>query len=148
MKSEIDNGLGHLLGKFNTDTNEDGTVNEIDTDTKNNEDVDVNTGTESNNNNNKMDEILKLGEDTANIAIPSLDTLFPKKKKKKGTNIYLNEEVFNKVVTLSMESGESLTAVMEKIITATVQDVKIKQHLVREYNNKMAEKRKPKNTNK
>lgn len=145
MKAEIDNGLGHLLGKFNTDTNKDSTVNEIDTDTKNNEDIEVNTDTESN---NKMDEILKLGEDTTNVAIPSLDVLFPKKKKKKGTNIYLNEEVFNKVVTLSMESGESLTAVMEKIITATVQDVKIKQHLVREYNNKMAEKRKPKNTNK
>lgn len=114
-----------------------------------------------NNNNNsnedKMSQILKLGEDTANsteeekndnIATPSLDVLFTKKKKKKGTNIYLSEDVFNKVVTLSMESGESLTSVMEKIITATVQDVKIKQHLVREYNNKMEKKRQPKNTNK
>ena len=105
----------------------------------------------NNNNEDKMSQILKLGEDTANdnieeeksdnIATPSLDDLFTKKKKKKGTNIYLSEDVFNKVVTLSMESGESLTSVMEKIITATVQDVKIKQHLVREYNNKMEKKR-------
>ena len=112
----------------------------------------------NNNNEDKMSQILKLGEDTANdnieeeksdnIATPSLDDLFTKKKKKKGTNIYLSEDVFNKVVTLSMESGESLTSVMEKIITATVQDVKIKQHLVREYNNKMDKKRQPKNTNK
>ena len=112
----------------------------------------------NNNNEEKMSQILKLGEDTANdnieeeksdnIATPSLDDLFTKKKKKKGTNIYLSEDVFNKVVTLSMESGESLTSVMEKIITATVQDVKIKQHLVREYNNKMEKKRQPKNTNK
>ncbi|MFR2570734.1 MAG: hypothetical protein ACLS90_03395 [Clostridia bacterium] len=112
----------------------------------------------NNNNEDKMSQILKLGEDTANdnieeeksdnIATPSLDDLFTKKKKKKGTNIYLSEDVFNKVVTLSMESGESLTSVMEKIITATVQDVKIKQHLVREYNNKMEKKRQPKNTNK
>ena len=110
-----------------------------------------------NNNEDKMSQILKLGEDTAhsieeekndNITTPSLDVLFTKKKKKKGTNIYLSEDVFNKVVTLSMESGESLTSVMEKIITATVQDVKIKQHLVREYNNKMEKKRQPKNTNK
>ena len=112
----------------------------------------------NNNNEDKMSQILKLGEDTANdnieeeksdnIATPSLDDLFTKKKKKKGTNIYLSEDVFNKVVTLSMESGESLTSVMEKIITATVQDVKITQHLVREYNNKMEKKRQPKNTNK
>ena len=112
----------------------------------------------NNNNEDKMSQILKLGEDTANdnieeeksdnIATPSLDDLFTKKKKKKGKNIYLSEDVFNKVVTLSMESGESLTSVMEKIITATVQDVKIKQHLVREYNNKMEKKRQPKNTNK
>ncbi|MFR2571137.1 MAG: hypothetical protein ACLS90_05525 [Clostridia bacterium] len=111
----------------------------------------------NNNNEDKMSQILKLGEDTAhsieeekndNITTPSLDVLFTKKKKKKGTNIYLSEDVFNKVVTLSMESGESLTSVMEKIITATVQDVKIKQHLVREYNNKMEKKRQPKNTNK
>ena len=112
----------------------------------------------NNNNEDKLSQILKLGEDTANdnieeeksdnIATPSLDDLFTKKKKKKGTNIYLSEDVFNKVVTLSMESGESLTSVMEKIITATVQDVKIKQHLVREYNNKMEKKRQPKNTNK
>lgn len=142
MKAETDNGLAHLLGKFNT--SEDGSANKIDTDTKNNEDIEINIDTESS---NKLNDILKLGEDTTNVSIPSLDVLFPKKKKKKGTNIYLNEEVFNKVVTLSMESGESLTAVMEKIITATVQDVKIKQHLVREYNKKMEKKRQPKNNN-
>lgn len=111
----------------------------------------------NNNNEDKMSQILKLGEDTANnieeetsdnIATPSLDSLFSKKKKKRATNIYLSEDVYNKVVTLAMESGESLTSVMEKIISATVQDVKIKQHLVREYNNKMEKKRQPKNTNK
>ncbi len=107
----------------------------------------------NNNNEDKMSQILKLGEDTVNnteeekndnIATPSLDALFPKKKKKRATNIYLNEDVYNKVVTLAMESGESLTSVMEKIISATVQDVKVKQHLVRDYNNKMEKKRQPK----
>ena len=107
----------------------------------------------NNNNEDKMSQILKLGEDTANnieeeksdnIATPSLDSLFSKKKKKRATNIYLNEDVYNKVVTLAMESGESLTSVMEKIISATVQDVKVKQHLVRDYNNKMEKKRQPK----
>ena len=87
----------------------------------------------NNNNEDKMSQILKLGEDTVNnteeekndnIATPSLDALFPKKKKKRATNIYLNEDVYNKVVTLAMESGESLTSVMEKIISATVQDVR------------------------
>lgn len=112
-----------------------------------------------NNNNNKINQILELNEETVptaeentdkdnSITTPSLDSLFPKKKKKRATNIYLSEDVYNKVVTLAMESGESLTSVMEKIISATVQDVKIKQHLVREYNNKMEKKRQPKNTNK
>ena len=111
----------------------------------------------NNNNEDKMSQILKLGEDTANnieeeksdnIATPSLDSLFSKKKKKRATNIYLSEDVYNKVVTLAMESGESLKKKKKKIISATVQDVKIKQHLVREYNNKMEKKRQPKNTNK
>ena len=112
-----------------------------------------------NNNNNKINQILELNEKTvptvdentdkdSNIATPSLDSLFSKKKKKRATNIYLSEDVYNKVVTLSMENGESLTSIMETIISASVQNVKIKQHLVREYNNKMEKKRKPKNTNK
>lgn len=111
------------------------------------------------NNNDKINQILDLNQDTVptveentnnnnNISTPSLDSLFAKKKKKRATNIYLNEDIYNKVVTLAMESGESLTSVMEKIISATVQDVKIKQHLVREYSNKMEKKRQPKNTNK
>lgn len=111
----------------------------------------------NNNNEDKMSQILKLGEDTANnieeeksdnITTASLDSLFPKKKKKRATNIYLNEDVYNKVVTLAMEYDESLTRVMEKLISASVQNVKVKQHLVRDYNKKMEKKRQPKGTNK
>lgn len=101
--------------------------------------------------NNKINQILELDkntataeEDTANVVAPSLDSLFQKKKKKRATNIYLNEDVYQKVVTIAMESGESLTSVMEKIISASVEGVKVKPYLVKNYNDKMSKKRKPK----
>lgn len=66
-----------------------------------------------------------------------------KKEEKKKTSLNLSESVFNKLITLSAQSGETITAIVEDIITEEVKDIRINHEAVREYN-KMIEDRKNK----
>ena len=72
--------------------------------------------------------------------------LSKKIKQRKRINVSLDEDIFDKIITLS--NGKSASAVMEKILIDAVKDVKVDRDIVKHYKETMENKgRKPKNTN-
>lgn len=97
----------------------------------------------------------KLDSDTATLVLGASATTTTSivdvikkanRKKRKRINVSLDEDIFDKIITLS--NGKSASAVMEKILIDAVKDVKVDRDIVNHYKETMENKgRKPKDTN-
>lgn len=72
---------------------------------------------------------------------PVLDKLRKKKKEKKyRTSVYLKPEVFEKLITLNGETGESFTEIIEMLLEDALKDVTIKPRYVTAYQENLKRK--------
>lgn len=88
---------------------------------------------------NKNIEV-KTEENTENNS-SVLDKLRKKKKEKKyRTSVYLKSEVFEKIITLNAETGESFTDIIEMLLEESLQDVVAKPRYVTAYQENLKKK--------
>lgn len=72
---------------------------------------------------------------------PILEKLRKKKKEKKyRTSVYLKPDVFEKLITLNAETGESFTEIIEMILEDSLKDVVIKPRHVQAYKENLEKK--------
>lgn len=80
---------------------------------------------------------------------PVLDKLRKKKKEEKyRTSVYLKPSVFEKLITLNEESGESFTNIIEMLLEEALVDVVIKPRYVEKYKKNLEKKQASKEQNK
>lgn len=80
-------------------------------------------------------------EETTENNSSVLDKLRKKKKEKKyRTSVYLKPEVFEKLITLNGETGESFTDIIEMLLEESLQDVTIKPRYVVAYQENLKRK--------
>ena len=65
-----------------------------------------------------------------------VENLMNKNKKKKRTSVSITQNSFDKIVTLSMANGISVSSVVELIIEEAVKDVEVNYDLVEIFNEK------------
>lgn len=89
----------------------------------------------------------KREESNSNSTI--LDKIKKKKKEKKyRTSVYLKPSVFEKLITLNAETGESFTDIIEMILEDALVDVAIKPRYVEAYKENLERKQNNKNNKK
>lgn len=87
----------------------------------------------------------KKGENTQEATTTEnnlvLDKLRKKKKEDKyRTSVYLKPSVFEKLITLNAESGESFTNIIEMLLEEALADVTIKPRHVEKYKKNLEKK--------
>lgn len=71
----------------------------------------------------------------------ALDKLRKKKKEKKyRTSVYLKSDVFEKIITLNGETGESFTDIIEMLLEDALKDQPIKPRYVEAYKKNLEKK--------
>lgn len=87
-------------------------------------------------------------ETTTTESNPVLDKLRKKKKEEKyRTSVYLKPSVFEKLITLNAESGESFTNIIEMLLEEALADVTIKPRYVEAYKKNLEKKQANKEQN-
>lgn len=91
---------------------------------------------------NKTEEVaMNNTEETTENNSSVLDKLRKKKKEKKyRTSVYLKPEIFEKLITLNGETGESFTDIIEMLLEESLQDVTIKPRYVVAYQENLKRK--------
>lgn len=109
---------------------------ELENESSNDSSIESSKNSNDNSNNTPQIEVAS-SEDTKSSATDILANISPvKKEKKEKANLYLSKEDMDKLITLSVEKGMSMTALLEEILKQILVDVKIDENAVKKYKKK------------
>lgn len=90
-------------------------------------------------------QIKETGVQSETTTSSALNSILNKKKEKKyRTSVYLKPAVFEKLITLNAETGESFTDIIEALLEESLKDISAKPRYVTAYKENLEKKQKNK----